>query len=538
MSNSTCSTFKNNERVEAFWGNDCKWYPARIVQVMSNGIFRIKFEGYTGNCDFPVDQLRKPMKGCGAKTSEKAETQVPKPAPAIKPSCKAPKSSCQANADRIFETFKATSKRPSQAPDYYTAVESSQNSPGEHIAKQLRRQCLAWHADKVQTHADSLVPVDMEMRSSVVDLVAEMLRPVHDEEIRFLNKVKEILSDPRERAKYDAATSTPDALSGLDDLMQSFFASGCASRTFNWSSDGGFVHKTQRERPPQRSNKVDRGIAEAVRTAVAEAEAKLREEIKIQAAVVTELRAQLQQQNDATVKAQAEARSTEHRASDLIAQVKMELTQAEVTIAQLQSQVQKQAADLTTQTQVEEARAQETAQAAKKLAELQEQLRQEAEVNNRLRAQVRMQVSIRLHSHKTQVKRLKLAVARADAKAAKAERRSTANNLRIQAKIRSLGAQLLAARTDAASEKEKNERRKEIQKNCNAARQRNDQAKDSLISQLHEKEHALSHQNRMLLYENRRMMELIEDLIAEGKQHARISEEQIKQKLNKHCRGS
>jgi hypothetical protein len=52
------STFKKNDRVEAFWLEDNQWYPAEVLQVKSNNVFRIRFDGFVEEYDRPKEELR------------------------------------------------------------------------------------------------------------------------------------------------------------------------------------------------------------------------------------------------------------------------------------------------------------------------------------------------------------------------------------------------------------------------------------------------------------------------------------------------
>ncbi len=61
-SNST-STFHRNDRVEALWPSENKWYPARVCNVLAGNLFRIRFDGFTEQYDYPADQMRVLQKG-------------------------------------------------------------------------------------------------------------------------------------------------------------------------------------------------------------------------------------------------------------------------------------------------------------------------------------------------------------------------------------------------------------------------------------------------------------------------------------------
>ena len=50
--------FKKNDHVEALWLEDGKWYPAEVLQVKANNVYRIRFDGFVEEYDRPKDDLR------------------------------------------------------------------------------------------------------------------------------------------------------------------------------------------------------------------------------------------------------------------------------------------------------------------------------------------------------------------------------------------------------------------------------------------------------------------------------------------------
>ena len=96
------STFKRNQIVQAFWPEDSKWYPARVLKVKPNDVFRIQFSGYVEEYDFHANQLRDPkllVRGPDFKvpslpnhvdSKETASQPAPAPAPISKPSAQEP----------------------------------------------------------------------------------------------------------------------------------------------------------------------------------------------------------------------------------------------------------------------------------------------------------------------------------------------------------------------------------------------------------------------------------------------------------------
>jgi hypothetical protein len=50
--------YKRNDHVEALWPEDGAWYPARVLQARSNGVFLIRFDGFVEKYMYPQDRLR------------------------------------------------------------------------------------------------------------------------------------------------------------------------------------------------------------------------------------------------------------------------------------------------------------------------------------------------------------------------------------------------------------------------------------------------------------------------------------------------
>ena len=382
------SNFKHNDRVQALWAEDGKWYPAQVLKVKGNGVYLIQFVGWAEKYDFQAHQMRpasapgpsaassdrntstaKASGRGGARAGRGAQRSASKdraplhdatPEPATAPPAFAAppsESGPQVDAQRLFDTFQASVQRPSRAADFYAALELAADCCAKEISQQLRRKSLMWHTDRTRTHAESLVPADTEKRSEVLSLVAKMLIPVHEEENRFLNEVRDALTDPHARAAYDAKQST----ASLDQGMADFFAgirSG-ASGTWTSSNGGEFVRGEPRASRPSRRDKSGKQPVQR---------------------------------------------------------------QAAATSAQLQDQVQRLSGDLlSAQTAARDEIARVTAAAAEKEAQHLENVKQEAEVKSRLRNRVR---------------HLQSAVATEDTRAKKAVRLSTVTKLVCDAKMR------------------------------------------------------------------------------------------------------
>ena len=370
------SNFEQSERVEALWPDDGTWHPAKVLKVKGNGVYLIQFVGWVEKYDFRADQLRtasvwgssaaasnrnisSPAKGSakavgGAQRapSKVRQPQDAAPAPATAPTFTAPTSGLQLDAQRLFEAFLASVQRPSSAADYYAALEVAADARQEEISQQLRKKSLKWHADKTQTHAESLVPADTAKRSEVVNLVATMLVPVHEEENRFLNEVKDALTDTHKRADYDSK----QASSKLDGNLSKLFESG-ASGTFTFNGKDFVRSEARSIRTPKRSkagiqpeqsqaaatiahlqDQVQRLIGELLSTqtaahnesarvaaAAAEKEAQHREELKREAELKSRLQKEVEQ---------------------LKTEMRQEQSQAAATIAHLQDQVQRLTGEL------------------------------------------------------------------------------------------------------------------------------------------------------------------------------------------------
>jgi hypothetical protein len=85
-SNST-STFHRNDRVEALWPSENKWYPAQVTTVLPGNLFRIQFDGFSEQYDYQADRMRVLKKG-GAKGgdgNQRPSAKQAAPAPAQTP---------------------------------------------------------------------------------------------------------------------------------------------------------------------------------------------------------------------------------------------------------------------------------------------------------------------------------------------------------------------------------------------------------------------------------------------------------------------
>jgi hypothetical protein len=76
------STFKKNDRVEAIWHEDNQWYPAEVLQVKSNNVYRIRFDGFVEEYDRPKDDLRLLKQGIAKAGGVAAVRRPPARAPA------------------------------------------------------------------------------------------------------------------------------------------------------------------------------------------------------------------------------------------------------------------------------------------------------------------------------------------------------------------------------------------------------------------------------------------------------------------------
>ena len=253
-SNST-STFHHNDRVEALRPEDGKWYPARVCKVLAGKEYRIRFDGFPQPHDCQAHQMRVPTKGNagvgGGNQRPSAKQAAPAPSSpatfnAETPSFAPPSSGISADALRLFEAFMSTVQRPSHAADHYAALQLAPNCGVEEIKRVQKGMSLDWHTDRAYKRAEDLVPAATERRSEVVGLVREMLAPILGEEIRFLNHVKDDLTDAKRRREYDAeqaarfaAQHAPQGFPpqfpdfDVDNFLAGFWASGATSASFS-----------------------------------------------------------------------------------------------------------------------------------------------------------------------------------------------------------------------------------------------------------------------------------------------------------------
>ena len=47
--------------MEAYWPDNGKWYPARVLKVLGNGVFLIRFDAFAEKYEMPSLDLRKPL---------------------------------------------------------------------------------------------------------------------------------------------------------------------------------------------------------------------------------------------------------------------------------------------------------------------------------------------------------------------------------------------------------------------------------------------------------------------------------------------
>ena len=101
---------------------------------------------------------------------------------------------------RFFNIYMKRIKRPSLADNYYTALGIDTNSDILEINQALRSNYIKWNDS--ESYASSIVSLDIERRTEVVNLVSKMLEPIHKNEIRFLDNVREIMTNYDKRMNY------------------------------------------------------------------------------------------------------------------------------------------------------------------------------------------------------------------------------------------------------------------------------------------------------------------------------------------------
>ena len=289
MSNSKSTlktpTFQQNDRVEAYWLEDSKWYPATVLKVVRNNLFRIRFDDVEkkagreyGSHDLrkkgaapPADSAKEAAAApvCAPAQAEAAKEAAPAPAsaPASAPPpvastkeggssngkvsnqqsspapARAPATtlnqaapvfvarSSRTEAQRIVEDFWKSVELPSRAgDDYYAALDLAPDSCKRDIEKKFRDLSLEWHPDKLDRRCLKLVPEDAEGRSEVLALLRETFAPIHEKEFRILSEAKDVLTDEEKRAEYDAERNAPA------DPLQAFFNSANFPANFSFPS--------------------------------------------------------------------------------------------------------------------------------------------------------------------------------------------------------------------------------------------------------------------------------------------------------------
>jgi len=442
-------------------------------------------------------------------------------------------------------------------------------SPNESTIKSLhRQQSFKWHTDKTHFHAESMVPKETPMRSEVVGLVVGNLMPIHEEEMRFLNKVKETLTNPETRANYDAPKSSFD-FSGLDAFFAGAeFPGGTSGTTFTWKN-GDFVPRTPKRNKKSELENATKLRAEldamrghtdnAVRAAVADTEARLQQDIMKQAAAASQLRAQVQQLKDAATAAQAKIHATEQQAATVLAQTQQDKSEAVATIAQLQCQVQRLTGELlsaetgaasaaeharqvlhSTMEQAQENLESATATLSSQLHEVRTALAQAQASSDAAAEEARVAIAAAAQTEATlqeqlsqaakaksqrqaQLQRLQAAAITADAKAQKAARQSTAMVRQLRMTVQSLSDDLAGAQAEAIRVQQREEKRAQIQKTC-------DEARNCRVRELEAANVILLKQLAAEQGKLRMVVDLVADLRLEHQTHEQIAMEQAKQR--------
>ena len=75
------SNFKHNDRVQALWAEDGKWYPAQVLKVKGNGVYLIQFEGWVEKYDFHAHQMRPASAPGPSAASSDSDTSTAKASP-------------------------------------------------------------------------------------------------------------------------------------------------------------------------------------------------------------------------------------------------------------------------------------------------------------------------------------------------------------------------------------------------------------------------------------------------------------------------
>jgi hypothetical protein len=151
--------FQQNDRVEAHWFGDGKWYPATVLKVVRNNLFRIRFEDVKMKAghDYGAHDLRK--KGaappadsakeaaaapvCAPAQAEAAKEAAPAPASAPPPVASANEGGSKCTVD---STLKST-----PAFQVNDRVEAFWRDDGEWLIAQAARACCCSCATTTST---------------------------------------------------------------------------------------------------------------------------------------------------------------------------------------------------------------------------------------------------------------------------------------------------------------------------------------------------------------------------------------------------
>lgn len=104
-------------------------------------------------------------------------------------------------ARKYFQAYLKVKKRPSLADNYYKALGVDINCDScIEIDKAYRDTYLNWNKSETTLHL--IVPIELERRSEVLNLIDKMLEPIYKDEIQFLDYIRDVMSDPDKRRNY------------------------------------------------------------------------------------------------------------------------------------------------------------------------------------------------------------------------------------------------------------------------------------------------------------------------------------------------
>jgi hypothetical protein len=110
-------------------------------------------------------------------------------------------------SSRLFDKFLYSLLCPSEAANYYAALNIAPNCTKDQVLHAFWRMSYKWKPENVHAHAQAqvLVPAGIANRDLVLNLIEKWLVQIYDRELNFLNHVRDVLTDEKRRCDYDQA---------------------------------------------------------------------------------------------------------------------------------------------------------------------------------------------------------------------------------------------------------------------------------------------------------------------------------------------